>query len=46
MDWNLLMKIVGSELVLLGAAWLAVGGLSPRTTLPARESAPEPAQSR
>lgn len=42
MDWTLMMKIVGSELVLLGAAWLAVGGLFPRTTSPA----PGPAQSR
>ncbi|WP_297003924.1 glycosyltransferase 87 family protein [uncultured Corynebacterium sp.] len=35
MDWSLAMKIFGSELVLIGAGWLAVGGLSPRTFLPA-----------
>lgn len=34
-DWNLLMKILGSEFVLLGVAWLTVSGLSPRSTTPA-----------
>lgn len=40
LDWNLAMKVLGSELVLLGVTWLIVGGASPATTRPSPVPAP------